>query len=108
MFSFLAFRARRRFFDRDGPCGPPGFAASGASRVSAGVTAGGSGAGTVSLAGSLSLNEITTTVDAHVGPGADILTPGAILIQASSTPDLLAISGSGSGAGIVAGGAASL
>ncbi|MBD3316856.1 MAG: hypothetical protein GF344_13800, partial [Chitinivibrionales bacterium] len=70
------------------------------------ISAGGAGAGTFAMGGSVSLNTIGTTVDAHISGGADVTAAGSVIVSASDSPEIRSLAGAVQGAGTVAIGAA--
>ncbi len=70
------------------------------------ITIGGAGAGTFALGGSVSLNEIDSTIDAHVGDGAILTSWGQIDLKATDGGVIQALAGGAAGAGSTAIGAA--
>ncbi len=71
------------------------------------IAVGASGAGTVAIAGSLSDNLIGDQVSAAInGPTTDVVTTGAISVNAENDALIHSFAGGASGAGTVAGGAA--
>jgi hypothetical protein len=67
---------------------------------------GGGGAGTFSLTGSVSINEIENVLEAFVAGGATVTASGDIAISASDISTIGSLAGQGVGAGIAAIGAA--
>lgn len=70
------------------------------------VSAGGSGAGTFSLGGSVSTNEIDNTTDAHISVGSDVGATGNISLASTDTSTIESLAGTVSGAGSTSIGAA--
>ena len=66
------------------------------------VTIGGSGAGKVAIAGSISINFIRSIVDASIVDGATVSSAGDANISAFSSPTATAVDGAAAGAGNVA------
>ncbi|HET9216574.1 MAG TPA: VCBS repeat-containing protein, partial [Terriglobia bacterium] len=70
------------------------------------VTVAGTGAGGFALGGSISLNEISNALDAHISADAEILATAAVQLRAHDESNIGAFAGSGAGAGGAAIGAA--
>ena len=70
------------------------------------VTIGGSGAGTVAVSGSISINFMKHDVDAVVSGGASVTGQTSVGVGASVKPLMIIVAGAGSGAGTTAVGAA--
>ncbi len=70
------------------------------------LTAAGAGAGSFALGGSLSLNLIRNTVDAHIGQGANVTGTSLVNVAASDTSSITSLSGAGTFALDVAAGVA--
>ena len=70
------------------------------------TTAGGSGAGGFALGGSVSLNTLTNTIDAHITSNSQVTAGGAVTISSSDTPSLKTLAGGVAFSGAVAIGAA--
>src|SRR5205814_2131862 len=66
----------------------------------------GAGAGSFALGGSLSLNLIRNTVDAHIGQGASVTGASLVSVAASDTSTITSLSGAGAFAVDVAAGVA--
>ena len=69
------------------------------------IAIGGSGAGTVSLAGSAAVNRVAMEVTGAIRNGADVQATGFIVVSADDRTDIHSLAGTGSGAGTVSGGA---
>jgi len=70
------------------------------------IAVGGAGAGTVAIEGSVSLNEIDTTITSHISGNANVAARDFIHISASDDSEIRALAGSLAGAGTVAAGVA--
>ena len=68
------------------------------------LTVGVSGAGGVALAGSVSLDSITNTLDAHISGGANVTALGPITVSAGNQSSIESLAGGVAGAGGVAAG----
>ncbi len=66
------------------------------------VTVGGAGAGTVAVAGSISINFIKMEVDAAILNGAVVNAGTSVNVGSSARPSMIIVAGAGSGAGTVA------
>ncbi|EAR60225.1 type I secretion target repeat protein [Oceanospirillum sp. MED92] len=71
------------------------------------VTIGAAGAGTVAVAGSVSINFMRNIVDASIKGGADVTASTDVDVSATVTPIMIIVAGGGSGAGTAAGSIAS-
>jgi hypothetical protein len=70
------------------------------------ITAGGTGAGTFAAGGSVSLNDIQNSLDAHINGAAQINDQGTVRVQADDTSKIQSLAGTVTGAGVVSIGAA--
>jgi len=70
------------------------------------ITVGGAGADGFALGGSVSLNHVRNTLDAHVSGGAAVDSPGAVSVTATDTPKIQTLAGGLAGAAGAAIGAA--
>ena len=71
------------------------------------IVIGGAGAGTLGLSGSISLNDIASNIDAHIGSGATVGATTSVHVRGLSDSGIRSVAANGEGAGAVAAGVAS-